>query len=218
PSEFMPIIESSDLVHPVGRWVLRTAAHSVQSWQQSGLGDLRVSVNISGAMISSGILAAEIGAMLSETGLDPALLEIEVLENVLLDDPDLATTQMNEVHGLGVSIALDDFGTGYSSLAYLQRLPFDTIKIDRAFIKDLEHSAASQSVVRATLSMARNMHREVVAEGVETDLQAQQLMRLGCNAVQGYLTGRPMPADDIAQMLGKRHETQLSTLIGSLTK
>ncbi|MCB1738380.1 MAG: PAS domain S-box protein [Gammaproteobacteria bacterium] len=218
PSEFMPIIESSDLVHPVGRWVLRTAAHSVQSWQQSGLGDLRVSVNISGAMISSGILAAEIGAMLSETGLDPALLEIEVLENVLLDDPDLATTQMNEVHGLGVSIALDDFGTGYSSLAYLQRLPFDTIKIDRAFIKDLEHSAASQSVVRATLSMARNMHREVVAEGVETDLQAQQLMRLGCNAVQGYLTGRPMPADDIASMLSQPHETQLSALIGSLTK
>ncbi|MCB1735276.1 MAG: PAS domain S-box protein [Gammaproteobacteria bacterium] len=217
PSEFMPIIETSDLVLPVGRWVLRTAAQTVRDWQRAGLGNMPVSVNISGAMILNGILPQEISTALEETGLDPALLEIEVLENVLLSDPVLATSQLDQAHRLGVTIALDDFGTGYSSLAYLQKLPFDTIKIDRAFIEDLEHSVASQSVVRATLSMARTMKRKVVAEGVETELQAQQLMRLGCDAIQGYLTGRPMPADQIAQILTDHHEDRLSALIASLT-
>ncbi|MCP5352125.1 MAG: PAS domain S-box protein [Chromatiales bacterium] len=218
PGEFMPIVESSDLVLPIGRWVLRAAARAVLDWQAAGLNPPPVSVNISGAMIANGSLADEIGAVLAETGIAPRQLEIEVLENVLLDDPDRATRQLNAVHALGVAIALDDFGTGYSSLAYLQRLPFDIIKIDRAFVADLEHSATNQAVVRATLSMARNLSRAVVAEGIETAMQAQQLMRLGCETIQGYLTGRPMPATEFTALLGDQHEAALRDMVTSLTK
>jgi diguanylate cyclase (GGDEF)-like protein/PAS domain S-box-containing protein len=201
PHDFMPVVETSDLVWPVGRWVIEEAARIGAEWQTQGFSDLRISVNVSSAMIGVGQLPGMIAAATEAVGVDPALLEIEVLENVLINRPEDAGKDLAAIRALGVGVALDDFGTGYSNLAYLKRFAFDTLKIDRAFIGDLRLDTEALTIVRATISMAHQLGLQVVAEGVESAGQLDRLFSLGCDFAQGYAIGEPMAPEAFATLL-----------------
>ncbi|WP_295447697.1 EAL domain-containing protein [uncultured Thiodictyon sp.] len=199
PAAFIDAVEHSDLIHPIGRWVLTQAVAQARDWQ--ALARVRVSINVAGPQIASGELARDLEAALDLVGLDPGLLEIEVLERFLLRDPDQALAELQRVHDLGVAIALDDFGTGYSSLSYLKRLPVDYLKIDKSFIRHLVSDPGDSAIVRSTITMAHNLGIQVIAEGVETADQLAYLDGAGCDLVQGYLLSRPVAPEVITEGL-----------------
>lgn len=199
PSDFIEAVEHSDLVAPIGRWVLDHAVRQALSWQAAGR--VRVSINVSGPQLTGGALAREIGWILDNTGLDPERLGIEVLERVLLSDPDEALAELKRVRDLGVAIALDDFGSGFSSLSYLKRLPVDSLKIDRGFIRHLVTDPTDAAIVRSTIAMAHSLGLKVIAEGVEKIEQLEYLSDAGCDLVQGYLLGRPMDGEALQQAM-----------------
>lgn len=217
PGEFIPLVETTDLVHPVGRWVLHAVLRQMRSWSAAALPLLPVSINIAGPQFVSGTLPEEIAAALSEAGIAPALLQIELLESLLLNDPEQARRQLTAIRELGVTVALDDFGTGYSSLGYLSGFPIDFLKIDRGFINRLTEDPGNLAIVRATIAMAHGLGMRAVAEGVETDAQLTLLHRLGCDLVQGYYTGRPMSADAFAHLIAADPRTVLPPALIKLT-
>ncbi|NCA71507.1 MAG: EAL domain-containing protein [Sphingobacteriia bacterium] len=205
PRDFIAAVEHSELVEPIGRWVLEQAILQASAWLPHGR--VRVNVNVAGAQITSGNLALDIEEILKRTGGKPRLLGIEVLERVLLRDPDLALAELDRIRALGVAIALDDFGSGYSSLSYLKRLPVDTLKIDQGFIRHLSSDPVDEAIVCSTINMAHNLGLRVVAEGVEHADQLSYLASIGCDLAQGYLIGRPGPAEAITAMLRAARET-----------
>lgn len=217
PGEFIPLVETTDLVHPVGHWVLQAALQQMRTWSAASLPPQIVSINIAGPQFASETLPDEIAAALAETGIPPSLFQIELLESQLLDDPDKARRQLIAIRKLGVTVALDDFGTGYSSLSYLSGFPVDFLKIDRSFVNNLVEDAGNLAIVRATIAMAHGLGMRVVAEGVETDAQIALLHRLGCDVVQGYRTGKPMPAADFARLIAADPGTVLPPALIKLT-
>ncbi len=202
PGLFIEIAEGSDLILPLGRWVLDAVLRQMRTWRDAGLPPVTVAVNIAEPQIAAGTLADDVAMLLARYKISPALLELEVIERVLLNDPEQALREIERIRALGVGVALDDFGTGYSSLSYLARFPLDCLKIDRGFITNMTHRPADAAIVRAILSMARNLGIRTVAEGVETQAQLRMLAQEGCDQVQGFLLGRPMPAEDLAALLG----------------
>ncbi len=202
PAQFIPVAEDSGLIVPLGSWVLRAACAEARRWQDAGIGPVRVAVNLSAEQIRRQDVVATVRAALEDTGLPPALLELELTESLLVRDADHALRMMTELRSLGVQLALDDFGTGYSSLAYLQRFPFDTLKIDRGFVADLSDSGSSLRIVEAVVRLAHGLGLRVVAEGVETEAQMAILRRVGCDEIQGYLLSPPVDAVRIARILG----------------
>lgn len=191
PTTFVAIAEETNLILTMGEWVLHTACAEAAGW---GL-PLDVAVNISPVQIMSDDLPERIADILSTTGLDARRLELEITESVLIRDIDRAQEVLERIKALGVRVAMDDFGTGYSSLAYLQRIAFDRLKIDRTFIASLEESDQSRTIVRAAVSLARGLGLPVLAEGVETEGQLALLKAERCDCVQGYLIGKPMPIE-----------------------
>lgn len=204
PGVFIPIAEESNLIVEIGERVLREACSEAALWPNP----LTIAVNVSPVQFRQGDLPGLVHSVLLETGLAPARLELEITEGVLIDDFSRAVSILARLKSLGVRIALDDFGTGYSSLSYLHSFSFDKIKIDRAFIGDLESSRHSMAIVRAVIDLGHNLDVPVLAEGVETDAQHASLMREGCDEVQGYLTGRPLPIADYAELVGHRELAQ----------
>ncbi len=204
PGVFIPIAEESNLIVEIGEQVLREACREAASWPLP----LKIGVNISPIQFRQGDLPRLVHSVLLETGLAPARLELEITEGVLIDDFSRAISILARLKSLGVRIAMDDFGTGYSSLSYLHSFSFDKIKIDRAFIGDLESSRHSMAIVRAVIDLGHNLDVPVLAEGVETDAQYAVLVREGCDEVQGYLTGRPLPIADYAKLVGRRETDQ----------
>lgn len=200
PDMFIPLAEQTGLMPRLGEFVLRAACGEAANWQSP----LTVSVNVSAVQIRQGNLPAVIAAVLDETGLDPARLELEVTESLLLDNTERVLEALRAVKALGVSIAMDDFGTGYSSLATLRAFPFDKLKVDRSFVKDLCDSGEPFAIINAILGLGRGLKLPVVAEGVETEMQAQILKRCGCDHFQGYLLGRPSPIETFADLLRQR--------------
>lgn len=198
PAEFIPLAESNGLIGFLGAWSLRASCHQVARWNAAWGSRLRASVNISPAQFLEEDLAARVGDALTESGLDPACLNLEITEGALMHDPAQAGELLRRLRVLGVGISVDDFGTGYSSLAYLKRFPLSTLKIDRSFVKDLETDANDQAIVAAILGLAKALGLAVVAEGVETEAQLARLAGQGCELIQGYLLGRPVPADALA--------------------
>jgi len=186
PTTFIPLAEDSGLIITIGEWVLREACREAASWTNP----LQISVNLSPVQFRQGDLTALVRSTLSETGLAPDRLELEITEGALIHDQDRAMESLMELKALGVKIALDDFGTGYSSLLYLQSFPFDKIKIDRSFVSKL-HEPQSASIVRGIIALAHGMGLRVVGEGVETDEQLAFLSWAACDEVQGYLLGEP---------------------------
>ena len=200
PDVFIPVAEESGLIVQIDEWVLRAACLEAASWPQP----LTVAVNISPTQFRTGDFPGFVHAVLMETGLPAERLELEVTEGVLIDDFSRAISILCRLKALGVHIALDDFGTGYSSMSYLHSFPFDKIKIDRAFVGDLEDNRHSMAIVRAVIDLGHSLNVPILAEGVETAEQLAILKRGGCDEVQGYFTGRPQPIEDYAEMTGRR--------------
>jgi len=199
PAEFVPIAEEAGLIEQLGEWVLRRACADLAAWQrQMGTAAPQtVAVNLSRAQLRPGHLAAAVHAALSDNGLTPSALRLEITETLAMQG-ESAQAVLAELREMGVSLALDDFGTGYSSLASLDQLPIDTVKIDRAFVAKMVHNPYQTALVKSTVQVADALALRVVAEGVETEAQADALAALGCHAGQGYLFGRPMAAGDFA--------------------
>uniref|UniRef100_UPI0040383C27 sensor domain-containing protein n=1 Tax=Pseudomonas parafulva TaxID=157782 RepID=UPI0040383C27 len=195
PGDFIPVIEELGLVVDVGDWVLREASRQLKAWHKAKVRVPKVSVNISARQFSDGQLGKRIATILEETGLPPACLELELTESILMREVNEAMQILDSLKNLGLSIAVDDFGTGYSSLNYLKQFPIDVLKIDRTFVDGLPEGEQDAQIARAIIAMAHSLNLAVIAEGVETHEQLEFLREHGCDEVQGYLFGRPMPAN-----------------------
>ena len=205
PGDFIWVAEDSGLIEPIGRWVQDEACSQTRVWQEMSpeAGNLHVSVNLSARQVAHPDLPAVIEEVLAKTGLPPHSLQLEVTETILVEESGWAYEALQALHETGVHLALDDFGTGYSSLAYLNRFPFDSLKIDRSFVEGLGVKSDSRAIVEAIVGMARALDLRVVAEGVENQTQLSALRRLGCDFVQGYLFARPVPPDELMPLLDK---------------
>ena len=205
PLAFIPMAEETGLIVPLGRWVLDAACRQAAVWNATRTGKgtppLFVSVNLSARQFTQTDLVEDVRQTLASTGLEADALELEITESVLMDQSEAGIRALRDLRGLGVRLVLDDFGTGYSSLAYLKHLPLDTIKIDRTFVAGIEEPA-DRSIVDAVIALAHGLGIGVVAEGIETDEQADRLRELGCDLGQGYLFSRPVPAEQTAALLG----------------
>ncbi|NVZ71497.1 bifunctional diguanylate cyclase/phosphodiesterase [Pseudomonas costantinii] len=195
PGDFIPVLEELGLVVDVGDWVLSEACRQLKTWHQNKVRVPKVSVNISARQFSDGQLGERIATILKDTGLPPACLELELTESILMREVNEAMQILASLKNLGLSIAVDDFGTGYSSLNYLKQFPIDVLKIDRTFVDGLPSGEQDAQIARAIIAMAHSLNLAVIAEGVETHEQLDFLREHGCDEVQGYLFGRPMPAN-----------------------
>jgi EAL domain-containing protein (putative c-di-GMP-specific phosphodiesterase class I) len=194
--EFIGIAERSGFMSSIDNWVLRAACATLKDWERDPrTRDLRLAVNVSAQELSRLDFVAVVEDVLAETGARPDRLTLELTEHVMLDDFEAVNTVMQRLQALGLNLALDDFGTGYSSLSYLKRLPIDTLKIDKSFVHDIESNESDREIVQTIVNIAKSLKISVTAEGVETELQALLLRRLGCHAFQGYLFGKPMALD-----------------------
>ncbi|HEY7960677.1 MAG TPA: EAL domain-containing protein [Solirubrobacteraceae bacterium] len=208
PREFIPAAESSGQIVAVGAWALEQACLQSCAWRRVGL-SVPTAVNLSARQFSAPDLVENVDRILRRTGLDPAMLELELTESMFAD-PDASTVVLECLRGLGVRVAIDDFGTGFSSLSYLTRFPLDTIKIDRSFIEQATHDPHAETVVGFVIAMAHELDLRVVAEGVETELQEQLLARKGCDLLQGFLYGPPLPASECERWMRERISQPLS--------
>jgi diguanylate cyclase (GGDEF)-like protein/PAS domain S-box-containing protein len=199
PSDFIPLAEESGLIVEMGEWILREACREAASWPMP----LQIAVNLSPAQFMHGDLVGLVHSILLETGLSPGRLELEITEGVLIEDFDRGLALLRRLKALGVRISMDDFGSGYSSLSYLQAFPFDKIKIDRAFVINLGRNPQSAAIVRAVIGLGHGLEMSIVAEGVETQEQLGFLADQGCDAVQGYFIGRPLPIGQYAALVGR---------------
>ena len=195
PGEFITFSESRGLITPIGRWVMREACRQLKAWQDEGLAPVPVAVNLSALEFRQRDVAAEIAAVLLETGLAPQYLEIELTESVLMHQTGQVLDTLNAIKALGVGISIDDFGTGYSSLAYLKRYPIDKLKIDRSFVADTPGNTDDVAIVTAIIQMGRSLQLQTVAEGVETQAQIDLLAGLGCDLIQGFVVSAPVDAE-----------------------
>lgn len=201
PARFIPVAESSGMIVPIGEWVLRKACRQAQQWIASGLPPLRIAVNLSVRQLEHPQLLSAVADALYESGIDPALLELELTESMLAKNTEEVVTVMIALKKMGVQLSLDDFGTGYSALSYLTRLPLDTLKIDRSFVSGIGQAPTNGSLSAAIIAMARSLGLKTVAEGVETREQAEFLISHGCDEIQGYFFSHPLPAEECTTLL-----------------
>jgi diguanylate cyclase (GGDEF)-like protein/PAS domain S-box-containing protein len=199
PGDFIPLAEETGLIVPIGEWVLRHACAQIKIWQEAGFRSLRVAVNVSGRHFWQDKILQVVDEVMTGTGIDPACLELEITESVLMQSAAIDTLKRLKVKGLRISV--DDFGTGYSSLSYLSRLPIDALKIDQSFVRNLVADPRDAGITAAIVAMARSLGIEVIAEGVETTRQRSFLRRRGCRLMQGHLFGRPCSADAFLDLL-----------------
>ncbi len=204
PSEFIPLAEETGLIVPIGEWVLRAACLQNRKWLEMGLPPMKVAVNLSGYQFQQPNLLDIIRTVLADTGLDPGLLELEITESVIMQNPDFAVAVLAEIRDLGIHISIDDFGTGYSSLAHLKRFSINTLKIDKSFVRDVEINSADAAIATAIIAMGNSLNLKVIAEGVETEGQLTFLSENKCDEVQGFLFSTPMPSEDVADFLRGR--------------
>lgn len=200
PTQFIPLAEATGLIDPLGEWVLQTACHQLQSWQQAGLKNLTVAVNLSGYQLKQPHFAQQISRILQETGLDPQFIELELTESMLIEDIELASRKLQGLKDMGLQIAMDDFGTGYSCLSHLHRLPFDTLKLDRSFVCNIDRNSKNGAIAIAIISMSRQLNLRVVAEGVETQAELDFLREHDCDEMQGFLFSHPLSASEFAAL------------------
>ncbi len=202
PDDFIPLAEETGLIIPIGEWVLRKACEQYLEW---GIADIEIAINLSASHLYDPSLLIMLQTIFQETGFPPGRLEIEITENAIMRNVQQTITILEQIKSLGVKVAIDDFGTGYSSLSYLKRFAIDTIKIDRSFVSGIPHNADEVAITSATVVMAQNLKRRVIAEGIETEEQAAFLNQLGCEMGQGYYYSRPLPSSEIAAMLSNSH-------------
>jgi diguanylate cyclase (GGDEF)-like protein/PAS domain S-box-containing protein len=203
PSQFIPIAEDTGLILSIGEWVLRSACLQARKWQKTGL-PLVISVNLSANQFQQQNLVSIVESALKNSGMMPSLLELEITESMSMKNPEDTLKTLTGLKDLGVRIAIDDFGTGYSSLSYLKRFPIDTLKIDRSFLMDIPENHRDAEIVKAIIAMAHSLNLAVIAEGVETEQQAQYLIENGCRKMQGYLFSPPVPETEFERLLRKQ--------------
>jgi diguanylate cyclase (GGDEF)-like protein/PAS domain S-box-containing protein len=203
PGRFIPIAEETGLIISIGEWALRTACSRIKAWCQPGSTLKQVAVNLSARQFRSKDLVGMVGRTLEEFAIDPACLELELTESILMEDIETATRTIAELKKLGVHMALDDFGTGYSSLSYLRRFPIDTLKIDQSFIREIADDRNSAAISEGIITLGRSMGLSVIAEGVETQNQFATLQSIGCHVGQGYLFSRPLAAEEFVGLLAQ---------------
>lgn len=203
PGEFIPLLEETGLILPVGEWVLRAACRQAHAWQQLGLPTIRIAVNISALQFRQHDLAGLIQAIFKANDLDTHLgtLEFELTESLLMKNTDGTIATLNQLHGLGIQFSIDDFGTGYSSLSYLKRFPINTLKIDQSFVRDILQSSDDAAIVRAIIALGHSLGLKVIAEGVETVEQLDYLRAMQCDEMQGYLFSCPVSAEEMMRLL-----------------
>ncbi|BEV73476.1 MULTISPECIES: EAL domain-containing protein [unclassified Paludibacterium] len=206
PGRFIPLAEETGLIKPIGAWVLRHACRQLTAWDREGLSVPRVAVNLSARQFEQANLIGLVAEALQQTDLAPHRLELEITESMIMQNPVETVRILNELKHLGVKLAIDDFGTGYSSLSILKRFPLDSLKIDRSFIDGLPQDGDSAAITEAVLAMARKLGFAVVAEGVEHEGQANFLQNIGCDTLQGYYFGKPMPAEHFVAWLAADEE------------
>ena len=196
PAEFISVAEETGMIVAIGRWVLREACRQNAVWQQAGFRPLRIAVNLSARQFRSANLIEDIDAALSEVALSASSLELEFTESMVMENPERVIKLLDKIRSRGIHLSLDDFGTGHSSLAYLKRFPIDTLKIDKAFIKDMPANTDDVAIARTIVAMARSLGLVTVAEGVESTEQHELLKTMGCDQVQGFYFSHPLPADE----------------------
>lgn len=201
PDRFIPLAEESGLIHPIGVWVLRTACRQGRQWQQQGIDFGRIAVNIAGPQLQRGNLVKEVITVLEETQLPTDHLELEVTEGFIMQQAESAITQLKALRELGLTLSIDDFGTGYSSLSYLKQLPIHKLKIDQSFVRDIPNDRNDMAIADAIIAMGKSLGLQVIAEGVETEAQAEFLKQAGCQEGQGYLYSKPITAEAVEALI-----------------
>ncbi|HEX6734749.1 MAG TPA: EAL domain-containing protein [Azonexus sp.] len=201
PDRFIHVAEEAGLINPIGDWVLGEACRQAQAWIAAGLPPLVMAVNVAPVQFRQAGFVAAVAGALAASGLDPALLELEVTERTVMHDAEINIGTLNALHRMGVELALDDFGTGYSSLAYLKRFPVGKLKIDRSFVRDLESDPDDRAIASTIVSMGRSLRLSVLAEGVERREQLALLRAMGCDMAQGFLFSRALPGGEIIELL-----------------
>jgi predicted signal transduction protein with EAL and GGDEF domain len=204
PREIIPLSEETGLITPIGEWVLRTACVQARKWQESGVGSIAISVNVSPRQFADKDLREVVGRVLRETGVSPRLIELELTERLLLQDNEETALVLRDLRAMGVTIALDDFGTGYSSLSYLARFPLDVLKMDRCFVRDVDHDTAAAGVAKAVIAIGHSLGARVVAEGVDSYEQERFLREQGCDELQGFLLAGALPEDEVVRFFKAR--------------
>jgi diguanylate cyclase (GGDEF)-like protein/PAS domain S-box-containing protein len=207
PDDFIPTLEENGMIVPVGEWVIRRACEQSMAWQRAGLAPVPLAINLSARQFMHRPLVASIKRIVDETGIDPALVEFEITETALMQHGEQTLEILDQINRMGMRLSIDDFGTGYSSLAYLKRFPVRKIKIDRAFIRELEASSEDRAIVAAVMALANSLQLQVVAEGVETEAQLALLREYGCQYVQGWLFARALDAGAAQALLAEDQAT-----------
>ncbi|MGC9527199.1 MAG: two-component system response regulator [Limnospira sp.] len=200
PAVFIPLAEETGLIESIGEWVLKTACHQIKLWQVAGI-SLPVAVNISACQFNQPNFRKQLIDILLKESLDASYLELELTESVLVKNEELSIRKLNALKALGLKIAIDDFGTGYSSLNYLNQFPFDTLKLDRCFVKNVDQNPKTQAIVQAVTMMTHQLNLRVIAEGVETEAELRFIAENLCDEIQGYIFSRPLPADEFAALV-----------------
>ncbi len=218
PRVFIPLAEENGLIVSIGEWVLRAACTQNQLWHAAELLPGRVAVNLSARQFQQPQLVATIARILSDTRLDPSLLELEITETTAMQNVEFTTLMLQDLHQMGIQISLDDFGTGYSSLSYLKKFPLDTLKIDQSFVRELTTDRNDAAIVAAVIALGQGLNLSVVAEGVETQAQMEYLRSLNCYEMQGYLFSKPLAAEDATRFLQKHRLKSLVTVVQDLPR
>lgn len=203
PGEFIGLAEESGLIVPIGRWILGEACSAWQRFRASSKGSFYMSINLSGRQFEDDGLVGDVRRIFAETGIEPAMIKLEITETLLMADPHRAAEMLTGLKATGAQIALDDFGTGYSSFAYLHRFPIDALKIDRAFVSTMRENAKSREIVRTLCDLARSIGMAVIAEGIESAEEAEMLRGFSAEFGQGYHFAKPLPAPDFLAFLGR---------------
>lgn len=204
PIEFIPLLEETGLIIPVGQWVIENACKQGMQWNKNGISDLKVNVNMSARQLLHRDLIKQVNDALDISGLPPHLLDLEITESLLIEDFANTIHILDNLNDLGISLSIDDFGTGYSSLSYLKRMPVDTLKIDQSFVKDIAVNIDDAAIVEAICALSHSLRFKVTAEGLESADQLEYLRRAGVNQVQGYLLSKPVPASELEPLLRQR--------------
>ncbi|NJL86653.1 MAG: GGDEF domain-containing protein [Leptolyngbyaceae cyanobacterium SM1_1_3] len=201
PAQFIPIAEESNLIIPIGEWVLSTVCRQLKQWQLKNFQPITIAVNLSAQQFKQPDLTDKICHFLKKNDLSPFFLDVELTESLLIRDTELTLKTLHQFKELGINIAVDDFGTGYSSLSYLQRFPFDTLKIDQCFVRNINNNSGNMAIVKAIIQMAHSLNLSTIAEGVETAEELSFLQKNNCEAIQGYLFSPPLTASSFEKML-----------------
>lgn len=213
PADFIPVAEDTDMIIPIGRWVLHEACRQVREWQSAYPSDapLTISVNLSGKQLKQPDLVVQVKQILYQTGLDPHSLRLEITESMVMEDAEAATAMLRQLRSLHVQLSIDDFGTGYSSLSYLHRFPVNILKIDRSFVGRMSMDEESMGIVETVITLALKLKMDVVAEGIETEEQWQKLRALRCHYGQGYLFSKPVPAEEAVALVREDRKRRAPT-------